>query len=69
LGRLPPLILRNIKTKKKNKDIITDMKKMNLNIGINLELILLWALFFFGINQQLNKVKMTVKTKLNIIIL
>ena len=37
LDRLTPLILQNIKTKLDVKDILKDMRKTNLNFGINQE--------------------------------
>jgi hypothetical protein len=39
LVKLPPLILQFIKMKRENKDILIDIRRMNLNIGINQELI------------------------------
>ncbi len=46
-----------------NKDILNVMKKMNLNFGINLELIPpVFGLYFcFGINQALKKVMRILK--------
>ncbi len=39
LVRLPHLILQFIKMKQENKDILIDKRRMNINIGINQELI------------------------------
>jgi hypothetical protein len=49
--------------KNENKDILSAMKKMNLNFGINPELIPpVFGLYIcFGINQALNKVMRILK--------
>ena len=54
LVRLPPLILQFIKMKQESKDILIDIRRMNINIGINQELIHLHfgLIFCYGIYQQ-----------------
>ena len=51
LVRLPPLILQFIKMKQESKDILIDIRRMNINIGINQELIHLHfgLIFCYGI--------------------
>ena len=48
------LILQFIKMKQENKDILIDIRRMNINIGINQELIHLHfgLIFCYGIYQQ-----------------